>query len=148
SSAPITIRLASEAGHSGTAVLFGGRGAPLPYCPPTGYSFAPGDGLGLYVGGPQYVTIDGGNRGGSMIYGAKQGVRFGSDAAAFITLRNMELFDNGIATQPFSNGGWNSDEEGVSLHGHDLTFERLIVHDNGQDEFQDETHGTGTLNNL
>src|SRR5262249_11184412 len=32
--------------------------------------------------------------------------------------------------------------------GHDLTFERLTVHDNGQDDFQDESHGTGTLNNL
>jgi hypothetical protein len=146
-SQPITVKLAQEAGRNGTAVLFGGRGSMLPYCGQSSYNGSPGLSAMLYVGSYQHVIFDGVHRSGFMLYGAQNGVRFASDSAAFITLRNMEIFDNGVATT-LGDGRFNSDNPGVWLRGHDLTFERLLVHDNGQDDFQDATHGAGTLNNL
>lgn len=62
------------------------------------------------------------------------GVQFTSGSANNITIRNMEIFDNGVY-DTFS-GGYNSDSKGIQPMGSDLTFERLLVHDNGQDDFQ------------
>ena len=73
-------------------------------------------------------------------------VAFGSDSAHHITLRNLEVFDNGVPTT-ISNG-YNSDGENITLRGNHLTFDRLLVHDGGQDDFQDQTHAAGTLHDL
>ncbi len=148
STAPITIKLATDTGHDGTAVFFGGRSTLLPYCSQTGYS-ATGTAraYGILIGdyhnntSYQYVTIDGVKRSGFMVYGNQIGVGIRHDNDSFITLRNLEIFDNGI----FSGTSSKTDNPGVGFVGHDLTFERLLVHDNGQDGFQDQF--SGNINN-
>jgi hypothetical protein len=148
STSPITIALATDAGHNGTAVFFGGRATPLPYChqPASAYNYTPGLADGVVIPGRSYVTIDGGHRSGIDVYGAQQGIRFSSDSDNHITVRNTEVFDNGTAST--SSNGWRTDAEGFSLRGNNLTFDRNIVHDNGQDEFQSEDVATGTMHDL
>jgi hypothetical protein len=149
-SAPISIQLSSETGHNGTAVVFGGRSTALPYCQQSGYSQsgAPRP-YGILIGDYhnnsyfEYVEIDGMKRSGIMVYGNEIGVGLRHDKNRFITLRNMEVFDNGQITN--SNGIYDLDYPGVSFNGSNLTFDRMFVHDNGQDEFQDGY--TGSANN-
>ena len=45
-------------------------------------------------------------------------------------------------------GGPNSDSPGVRLMGHNLTFERLMIHDNGQDEFQGGASSGSPISNI
>ena len=131
--APITVRLAEEAGRAGTVRIFGGRGTPLPYCGQTGYApDGPGVGDGILVEGRSHLVIDGGHWAGIMVYGWTQGLDLSpSGNNADVTLRNAELYDNGT----WSAGG-GSDEEGITGSGTGLVFERLLVHDNGQDQYQ------------
>jgi hypothetical protein len=142
--APITIRLASDAGHNGTAVVFGGRSTMLPYCDQSSYSpTGSARSAGISIPGSSHVVIDGGHRSGIMVYGAQSGVDLASDSTSFVTLRNLELFDNGTySTWAY---GYKSDGEGISLAGHDITIERDLIHDNGQDAIQDRY--TGAINN-
>lgn len=64
-SSPITIKLAEEAGRNGTALLFGGRNTPLPYCGQSGYSpDRAGTEVGIYAQGKSYVVVDGTKTGG------------------------------------------------------------------------------------
>ena len=152
--APITIRLATDSGHNGTAVFFGGRTTPLPYCTQSGYSAAYSGSViktGISIGNYQYLVIDGTKRSGFVSYGHDDfnhndanGVSFTSSGAAYITVRNMEIFDNGFVT----SNPVNSDSPGVRLLGHDLTFERLLVHDNGQDEFQGGATVSAPISNI
>ena len=144
--APVTIRRASEPGRDGTVVLFGGRDVPLPYCHQSSYAAPAGRSRLVDLNGQSYVTLDGVTRSGIMAYGAQNGVAFGSDSAHHITLRNLEVFDNGVPTT--KSNGYNSDGENITLRGNHLTFDRLLVHDGGQDNFQDQTHAAGTLHDL
>jgi hypothetical protein len=139
-SSPVTIKLSAEAGRNGTAVLFGGRATALPYC--NQQSYAPSGtamSAGVVFPGTSYVVVDGGHRSGFMVYGAADGVDLSSDQTHHITLRNMEIFDNG-SYSTWANG-YRTDNEGISLAGHDITIERTLVHDNGQDEIQDRYTG-------
>ncbi len=146
---PITIKLSTDPGHNGNAVIFGGRTTMLPNCNDASYvvsgtARAHGILIGDYHNNTsyQYVVIDGVKRSGIMIYGAQRGVTIWHDNDAFITLRNLEIFDNGIYST-WANG-YRTDYPGIAFAGHDLTFERLLVHDNGQDEFQDQYTGNAT----
>ena len=131
--APVTIRLAEEAGRGGTARIFGGRATPLPYCGQISYApDRPGTGDGIAVNGGSHIVIDGGHWSGIMVYGWTQGMDLSPDGDnRHVTLRNAELFDNG--TWSADNG---SNEEAITGSGTGLLFERLILHDNGQDQFQ------------
>jgi hypothetical protein len=146
SGAPIVIKRSSEAGRNGTAVLFGGRGEPLPYCHQRAYSAPAGRAHLVDLNGQSHVVLDGVTRSGLMAYGAQNGVVFGSDDTSYVVLRNMEIFDNGVADG--GGDGYSTDGENVTLRGHHLTFDRLLVHDGGQDDFQDESHGDGTMHHL
>lgn len=141
---PVTVRLSSEAGHNGTAVVFGGRSTALPYCDQSSYA-ASGSArsAGITVAGQSNVVIDGSHRSGFMVYGAQNGVDLASDATSFVTLRNLEIFDNGTFST-WANG-YRTDGDGVLLAGHDITIDRDLIHDNGQDEIHDRY--TGALNN-
>lgn len=143
-SAPITIRLAGDAGHNGTAVVFGGRATALPYCDQSSYSpVGVGRAAGIAVPGRSNVIIDGTHRSGFMVYGAQNGVDLASDSTSFVTLRNLEIFDNGTySTWAY---GYFTDGDGVLLAGHDITIDRDLIHDNGQDEIHDRY--TGPVNN-
>jgi hypothetical protein len=142
--APLTIKLSTEVGHNGTAVVFGGRTSALPYCTQnyTGTGTARTDGIvfNTRAAGASYVTIDGSHRSGIMVYGAETGVNLISDNSTFDTLRNMEIFDNGIYST-FSGGGYHTDYPGVFLDGTHITVDRTLIHDNGQDEIQDNWTG-------
>jgi len=131
--APVTIRLAEEPGRNGTVRIFGGRATPLPYCGQTSYvPDRSGTGHGITVNGRSHIVIDGGHWSGIMVYGWTRGVflSWNGDNQR-VTLRNAEVFDNGAWS---ANNG--SDEEAITGGGTGLLFERLILHDNGQDQFQ------------
>jgi hypothetical protein len=69
--APITIRLASEGGRNGKAIIFGGRSTPLPYCEQRGYGYQT-DGVrdvGIDVKSSGWIVIDGGKWRGIVIHG-------------------------------------------------------------------------------
>jgi hypothetical protein len=141
-SAPITIQLSEEVGHNGTVVVFGGRTSSLPACTqPTYTSTTSGNVLtnGITVGAHSYITIEGTKRSGIVIYGAETGVDINSTSASFITLENLEIFDNGTFAK--GTNGWSTDSPGIWMSGHDLTFSRLLIHDNGQDDIADESLG-------
>jgi len=146
--APITIKLSTEAGHNGTAVVFGGRTSALPYCTQnytaTGTARTDGIVFNTRATGASYITIDGSHRSGIMVYGAQTGVNLISDNSTFDTLRNMEIFDNGNYTT-FSGGGYRTDYPGIFLNGNNITIDKTLIHDNGQDEIQDNYTGYGTI---
>jgi hypothetical protein len=133
---PITIRMATESGRNGQVVIFGGRSIPLPYCHQYEYIHQT-DGIGktgILIDSASWVVIDGTRWSGIVIHGHNEhGIELtqGSDN---ITMRNIEVFDNGTAKR--RGGGWNPDSAGIFFSGSNLTFERFIVHDNGQDAFQ------------
>jgi len=131
--APVTIRLAKEPGRDVTVRIFGGRATPLPYCGQTSYApDRPGTGDGITVSDQSHIVIDGGHWSGIMVYGWTQGMDLSPDGDnRYVTLRNAELYDNG--TWSANNG---SNEEAITGSGTGLLFERLILHDNGQDQFQ------------
>ncbi len=145
---PITLRLSDEVGRNGTAVFFGGRSIPLPYCHQTGYTGSAVRTYGVLIGGYHDVTIDGGHRGGIMVYGATYGVQISSTAANDITLARMEIFDNGTWGTS-GGGGLYTDNPGIKLLGGTNThIIGDLIHDNGQDEIQDGTRSPGSLNGL
>lgn len=138
--APVTIALSTAAGRDGTAVFFGGRTTPLPYCDQPTY--APAGRAhedGIRIRGHTHVVIDGTHRSGIMVYGAQTGVDLADDNTGNVTLRNLEIFDNG--TYEVWLHGYRTDGEGIALAGHDITIDRDLIHDNGQDAIQDTSTG-------
>lgn len=133
---PITIKLADEKGRDGQVVIFGGRSTPLPYCEQETYEYVT-EGVrqtGILVRNAAWVVVDGRKWRGIAIYGHN---RYGIELYGNtdnITIRNVDIFDNGAAIQ--RDGVWYSDFPGVNLGGTNITFERALVHDNGQDAFQ------------
>lgn len=129
----VSIHLAPESGRNGSIIIFGGRSIPLPYCGQSGYTWDPSsvrqDGINL--GSVSQIVIDGTKWSGIIIYGTKNtGINL-SNSSSDITIRNVEIYDNGSVR---SDG--NPDQQGVEPQGTRITFERAIVHDNGQDAFQ------------
>lgn len=139
SGSPVTIELATDAGHNGTAVFFGGRTTPLPYCTQPSYSPQTSGTLtshAVVVGNYQYVVLEGMKRSGIMIYGyTSDAVVMNSGSASNDTMRNLEVFDNGSYSVR-GDGTYITDSKGIQPEGSNLMFERLLIHDNGQDAFQ------------
>lgn len=133
----VTIERATTPGHDGTVVIDGGRDTPLPYCLQPSYSAAAGAPVGIEFNGHTGVTIDGVNRSGIIVRGAQNGVRM--RGGGFDTLRSLEIFDNGYPTTVA--GGYNSDGNGVLMGGENDVYDRLLVHDNGQDEMHSDGSG-------
>jgi len=135
---PITIWLAEEPGRNGTARVFGGRSTPLPFCGQIGYTHqsAVVRHVGILVGAHSWVVIDGRKWSGVAIYGhSRYGIQLEADSD-HVVVRNVEVYDNGSARQ--YGGEWEPDLPGVDFAGRHVSFERAIVHDNGQDAFQSE----------
>lgn len=131
--APITFKLADEPGRNGTARIFGGRATPLPYCRQSPYTpNQPGSGDGIYTRGRSHIVLDGSHWSGIMIYGWTHGMHLSTDGDNHhVTLRNAEMFDNGSWS-----AGEAPNQPAITGSGSALLFERLILHDNGQDQFQ------------
>jgi hypothetical protein len=123
---PITITT------NGEKVLFDGNRPAPPYCGESGYISTKGvDAINLE--GRSFVVIDGQKWSGIVIRNYKRGIMMRRDASNII-VRNVEIYDNG-----WSNGSGSNtwpDGPGVELGGSDILFERVIIHDNGQDAFQ------------
>ena len=144
---PITIERATDSGHNGKVVIFGGRVTPLPYCGQPNYTFQTADvtAHGIVVGSSSWIVIDGMNWGGIAIYGHNS---HGIDATgnpSNDTFRNMEIYDNGYARTSGNNWQLSTNGHGVYLNGNNLTFEQMNIHDNADDEFDT---GVGSMNNL
>jgi hypothetical protein len=134
---PITIRVSTEADHNGQVTLFGGRAEWLPYCGQLSYE-SPPDGtvrsFGIRTNGHDYLVIDGSQWRGMIIYGfGTSGMRVDA-GSTHVVVSYLEISDNGSGVH--DENGWRSDGPGVLFGGSDITFRRVIVHDNGQDAFQ------------
>jgi len=133
---PITIKLAEKPGRDGKAILFGGRSTPLPYCGQFDYSpetLDPKD-IGISILDKSWVVIDGTKFLGIKIHGfSESGITLDA-SSSHITVRNVEITDNGSARG--GSGGWETNNPGVRLAGSDILFEKVVIHDNGQDAFQ------------
>lgn len=142
---PISIRLAEEPGRNGQVTIFGGRSIPLPYCDQTNYQYQTNgvQDYGIYLNDVSWLVIDGGKWSGIEIHGVNRyGIRF-EQTTSQITLRNLEIFDNGYANE--NGGNWYSAGKGISLEGSGHTFERLLIHDNGQDAIQSNGDGVSNI---
>jgi hypothetical protein len=133
--APIRIWRSEEPGRDGTVTLFGGDPVALPHDGQP-HSTPPGArAQGVYLGaGRAYIEIDGRRWCGIRLYGYRgsAGVyMYDSNPAQYphnITLRNMEIFDCGIAG--------SIEGKGIRIAGDWHRFERLLVHDCEQDAIQ------------
>jgi hypothetical protein len=133
----MTIERSTAAGRNGTVVIDGGRDTPLPYCGQILYSAVTTANAGIDLNGHSGVTIDGTTRGGIVVRGARNGVVM--DGGGHDVLRNMEIFDNGFAIA--HSWGYSSDGNGILMGGEDNVYDRLLVHDNGQDEIHSDEAG-------
>jgi hypothetical protein len=143
--APVSVRLAGDSDRNGSVVIFGGRTSMLPSCDQQDYAPAFGsrgyaNGAGIVVPGSSHVIVDGGHRSGIMVYGNETGIDLASNQTRFVTLRNLEVFDNGVYSE--WEHGWRTNNEGISVAGTDIAIERSLVHDNGQDQIQDRATGS------
>jgi hypothetical protein len=133
----VTIERSTAAGHNGTVVIDGGRDIPLPYCGQASYSAASGASAGIDLNGHSGIVIDGMTRSGIIVRGARNGVIM--DGGSDNILRNMEIFDNGYSIRhPW---GYSTDGNGILMGGENNVYDRLLVHDNGQDEFHSDSQG-------
>jgi len=133
----ITIERSSAPGHNGTVVIDGGRDTPLPYCGQRQYTATTRMSPGIDLNGRTGVTINGMTRSGIVVRGAENGVVMGD--GGHDALINMEIFDNGYAIS--HSWGYSTDGNGVLMGGKDNVYDRLLVHDNGQDEFHSDAAG-------
>ena len=133
----VTIERSTAVGHNGTVVVDGGRDTALPYCAQASYSAPGGAAVGIDLNGHSGVVINGMTRSGIVVRGAKNGVRMG--AAGHDLLRDLEIFDNGYAIS--HSWGYSTDGNGILMGGRDNGYGRLLIHDNGQDEFHSDSAG-------
>jgi len=133
----VIIERSAAAGHNGTVVIDGGRNTPLPYCGQARYSAVTRATAGIDLNGHSGVIINGMTRSGIMVRGARTGVIMGD--GSHNTLLNMEIFDNGFVDS--HSWGHSTDGNGVLMGGRDNVYDRLLVHDNGQDEFHSDSAG-------
>ena len=136
--APITIKRATDNGHNGTVILFGGRATPLPYCGQPAYGYRPASVAdGIVFDAHSWIVIDGMSWDGIQIHGFS---RYGVDMTggpSSDTLRNMEIYDIGEASQGGTGGDWNPETNGhgIYLTGTNLAFSQMNIHDNSDDAF-------------
>lgn len=110
--------------------LFGGRSTPLPNCGERGYQYRSGAYRGIDLRDAQNIVIDGQEWGGVKIYGWQRGIELGN--ASRITLRNLEITDNGTAEQ--QSDGWRPAFHGITMGAaHNILLHQLDIHDNGAD---------------
>jgi hypothetical protein len=112
-------------------VLDGQRPA-LPYCGQTNYISMPGDDA-IDLEDRSFIVIDGQDWSGIIIKNHLRGIKM-QEGASNIIVRNVEIYNNGYSDDSKPNAAPSG--PGVRLGGSDILFERVIIHDNGQDAFQ------------
>ncbi|MEM7333977.1 MAG: hypothetical protein AAF490_17970 [Chloroflexota bacterium] len=133
--APIRIQVAEENGRNGQVIIAGGRAYELPYCFQDDFVEVESDGLrdGILLENVSWLIIDGGKWRGIVIHEAEvHGIDFDPNTD-HITLRNMEIYNNGFAKFEES---WIPNGTGITLDGTNHQLQRLIIHDNGHDAIQ------------
>jgi hypothetical protein len=149
---PIHVQLSQENGRNGTVLMFGGRSTSLPYCGNTNYVYQTSEvrDRGINIDGYSHIVVDGIKWGGIKVYGHNGlGIRvIYYSWQEDITFRNIEVYDNGIARNSIVNSNtiWNPDGAGISVNGDNFMFDKMLIHDNGQDAFQ--TCYMGEFNNI
>ena len=123
---PITITT------NGKQVMLDGQLPALPYCGQLNYIPTEGDDA-IDLEDRSYIVIDGLDWSGIIIRNHMRGIKM-REGASNITVRNLEIHDNGYVRGSGSNTAPSG--PGVRLGGSDILFERVIIHDNGQDAFQ------------
>jgi len=124
---PITITT------NGEQVVLNGQRPALPYCGQTNYVRPTSGHDGIDLEERSYIVIDGLDWSGILIRNQRTGIRIRENANNII-VRNVEIHSNG-----WTNGtdlDTEPDGPGVDLGGSNILFERVIIHDNGQDAFQ------------
>jgi hypothetical protein len=116
----------------GEQVILDGQRPALPYCGQTDYTELPG-GNAINLEGQSHIVIDGQDWSGIVIRNHIKGIRLRQKTSNII-VRNVEMYNNGWAAG--SGPNTSPDGPGVDLGGSDILFERVIIHDNGQDAFQ------------
>jgi hypothetical protein len=145
---PIIIRASDETAHRGQVIMFGGRTSNLPYCGQSSYTNQADSTMRDYAfvsNGYDYVTIDGRRWRGIVMHGFRiSGIRLHPDSRN-ITVKYGEIYNNGSARN--TSTGWVSDSPGVRLAGLNMTFNHMIIHDNGADAFQ-SLYGDNNISNF
>jgi len=144
---PITIARATDSGHNGKVVLFGGRSIPLPYCNQPNYTFQKRGvrSEGINMNSHSWITVDGMSWDGISIHGYNSGGIAIDTSSPNNTFRNIEAYDNGSAYK--SGSAWSPAERGdaVKLYGGtNLTFQYMDLYDNSDDNFESD----GPINNM
>lgn len=133
--APITIKLSDEAGRNGKAVIFGGRSTLLPWYGQPGYVYDPTARMvGIDLRGAAWIVVDGSKWSGIDLHGFDDSAIWLSALSGNDTVRYVEIYDNG--TVKTDGGLSHAERPGVALAGSNVTFERVIIHDDGEDSFQ------------
>lgn len=142
------ITLNNVNGSSGSPIRFiadepidwsGGRTVDLPEWESTA-AFTD-DGVlsrGIYFQTCSYIEFDGASWGGIKMHGfTAEAIRF-ENAASNITLKFLEIYNNGFATDADGGAGfeWNTDGRGIRISGANNTIEYCKIRDNGQDAIQ------------
>ncbi len=123
---PITITT------NGEKVVLDGQRPVLPYCGQKNYISIPGDDA-VDLEDQSFIVIDGQDWSGIVIKSHVRGIKM-REHASHIIVRNVEMYNNGYSSGSGANAAPNG--PGVRLGGSDILFERVIIHDNGQDAFQ------------
>ncbi len=123
---PITITTNRE------KVVLDGQRPALPYCGQTDYISKPGDDA-IDINDRSFIVIDGQDWSGIIIRSHLRGIKM-LEFASNIIVRNVEIYNNGYSHEFESSSAPSG--PGVRLGGSDILFERVIIHDNGQDAFQ------------
>lgn len=132
---PITIRVSEEDGRNGQVVIFGGRAELLPECGASSFVFTPPNyEAGIDTNHHDWLIFEGNRWYGIAIHGFHATGVMIRQYSNDIVFRNGQITNNGFALE--DENGYYTDGPGVRLGGKNLTFERMVIHDNGQDAFQ------------
>ena len=123
----VTIRL----GTTGTVIIFGGRSSPLPYRDQSDWNGSNGRSKTINLSSVSDVVVDGVHWAGIMVYGHGSSALDFTSSSRDVLVPSIEVFDNRIA----ASGGTRTDRPRVEFSGSGATFERAVVHENGQDSF-------------
>lgn len=136
---PIRILASTEPGHAGQIIFFGGREAFLPYCGEQNYDNSIQETLivnAIRSNDHSYIEIDGMRWRGIVVHGYRRAAIRLDRGSQNVTVRHFEIYNNGSARLDEKWEGWVSDYPGVRLGGANMLFQRVIIHDNGQDAIQ------------
>ncbi|MFK7803245.1 MAG: hypothetical protein AB8G95_16545 [Anaerolineae bacterium] len=142
---PILLQLSAENGRNGQAIFFGGNRVPLPECGVKSWNDSQHKSAGsnaiYFDSGISNIIVDGRKMPGIVIHGWKSnGIQFNRNNTRNITLRYMEIYNNGgVRTE--NDGGVqiinpSHSDSGIEFAGVGHKFHFMRIHDNSADAIQ------------